>query len=194
MSRFKAGHEYPTVTQIIGQLDKGYGLMYWAAKCGSPDKMKAEQQKAKDIGSLAHSWIEAYMKGADVAEPQPKIRMAIKAFKKFLKGNEIKIIEAERELYSEEYKISGQSDLVVLYRGEITLIDFKCSKGIWEEAKIQIMAYKELLKENDVIVDRQIIVRLDKEIGSYETEEVSDEKYWKIFKILRELYKVRTGK
>ena len=195
MARYSfEGIEYPSVTQILGILDKSAALMGWATKCMkeyfeqnySADvdpimlindarfKYREVSKEALDIGSAVHNHIEKYIKyGQDVKQESIKdeVQNAFLAFLEWEDKNIKKWVKSEMQICHAGIGYAGTLDAVAeLKTGEICVIDFKSSKGIYDEYRTQIIAYFEAYKNLGNNADCTGILRLDKETGLPEWE------------------------
>jgi len=165
------------VTSIIGILDKP-ALMYWAVNQAMEylqrelkpgialDEVEiksilaeakrahtVKKNKATDIGTMTHGWIEKYIKAATKREKLPKrpvnkeMNNAIDCFFNWMKKNKAKFISSERKIYSKKYKYAGMVDLDVKINGKRTVVDIKTSNGIYPEYFLQGVAYMIALEE-----------------------------------------------
>lgn len=164
--------EFPSVTTIIGQLDKSGPLMGWAVKmvieylqqhkddlAKDPTETfkqakawyKQLQQQALDLGSELHNCIEVYLKGQKIdgiLEVHLELKGAFAEFCRWQQANNFQIVESEHIVWSEEYKFAGTLDCVAhLNGGALYLVDFKSSKAIYPEYLMQIAAYKVAYEE-----------------------------------------------
>jgi hypothetical protein len=76
---------------------------------------------------------------------------AISAFESYLKWEsmtKLEIIEQEMQLVSEQYQFGGCPDAIGLVNGELCLVDWKTSKGVYQDYLIQLAAYNQLWIEN----------------------------------------------
>jgi len=160
----------PSVTTIIGQLDKSGPLMGWAVKTMAEylkalaDKdgnilikkadvedifkkakayHKEVSQIAKDIGSEVHNAIEVHLKGQKVnLEGQPKeVLKGYDAFLTWEKENELNVVATERKVCS-KLLYAGTLDLIAELKGVLYLVDFKTSKAIYDDYVMQVAAYR----------------------------------------------------
>lgn len=158
----------PSVTTIIGGnlgWNKGV-LLGWTKKMMrqgiDPDKVR---DAAADVGTLAHSLIEEHItERAPHLETVPvnrddyspaHMKLAMNAFQAFLDWAETWEINfespdvlSEERLVSEWYQFGGTLDFIVPLQGELVLIDFKTSNGLYVEHRIQLAAYQYLYKEH----------------------------------------------
>lgn len=159
------GVEYPSVTTIIGLLDKSSALMPWAVnnalqyvkdnltKDSDIDELLIKAKKeyrnvskeAMDIGSEIHNLIEQYIKnGRDaVGKLRPEVENGFIAFLEWEKDNIKEWIESEMPIVDKTAGYAGTLDAIAkMKNGRIMCIDFKSSKGFYEGYDMQITAYK----------------------------------------------------
>lgn len=176
---------YPSVTNIIGILDKP-SLRYWFGRevyrAMVADPTLSEQQalskpyeiseSAKDRGSTIHSIVEAWRQKQVYVDnvPQP-FRGYAQAFYSWVKENHTEIVEHERTVVSKEHGYAGTLDLLIKLNGnKLPLVaDVKTGKDIYDEAWLQLSAYRQALAEEG-IKTAGIAVVLLQENGSYKFE------------------------
>ena len=86
---------------------------------------------------------------------------------------------------------------VVAVLGEVTLLDIKTSKGIYDEYRIQLAAYQEAWDELNpkTPIEKVVVLHLDKEtyqLTAHPFGDLSNE--WEMFKHLRALYVLQKKK
>lgn len=146
MSRFYTinGKEYPSVTTILSVISKP-GLTNWKVKLGKEESEKISGEAA-DIGSSVHKAIECYNKGKAFPMPADKeqqqiIRRAVRDYKKWVRETRFQPLESELVVYSNQYQYAGTLDCVGSIGNSLAVCDYKTSKGIWPEHKLQLAAY-----------------------------------------------------
>ncbi len=176
---------YPSVTEIISILDKP-GLRYWFGKevfrAMVADPTLTEKQalskpydvseSAKDRGSTIHSIVEAWRQNKVQVDNVPEpFRGYAQAFYQWVKENHTEIVEHERTVVSKKYGYAGTLDLLIKLNGsELPLVaDVKTGKDIYDEAWLQLSAYRQALAEEGVKT-AGIAVILLQEDGSYNFE------------------------
>lgn len=194
------GVEYPSVTSILGLLEKP-ALIGWAANCAVDyvedhlndvrntidvhiaegvlkDARKAHTVKkdaAADAGTLCHKAIELYIgtrskeDASDFVGLNEQARTGLEAFFEWESANQVEWLESEVEVVSVMRGYAGRFDAIARVNGLKYLIDFKTSKGIYDEMKYQQCAYQqaynESLEEGQEPVERLALLHLDKETG-----------------------------
>lgn len=127
---------------------------------------------AAAIGTMVHEWAEKHAKGLKPAMPvNPKIRNGVEAYLDWLKQHEIVFRANERRIYSRQYRYAGTVDAIGYVDGQLSVIDFKTSSGIYPEMAWQTAAYQHALQEEfGKPFERRWIIRFDKEGGGFESE------------------------
>lgn len=173
----KAGQRLPSVTTILGLLNKP-GLVPWAYNLGLAGKdMEAARDGAADAGTIAHWWAEQDIKaplppGSDWKESRPnyvilggkaprkvylsdidpevlaKAEGAFEAYRTWKSMTRLELVASEVSLVSEELGFGGTLDAIGKIDGKLLLIDFKTSNGTYWDHLLQIAAYGRLWNEN----------------------------------------------
>lgn len=184
--RLKDGTRVPGVTTVIGQLGWGKeGLMYWAWKLGTEGKdYKQERQKACNIGTLVHRFIELDLKENN---PDPKIvkaeypeatqadiNRALESYERnfvtWRKRNDFKVYLTEQKIVSEKYRYGGTIDCLGFLNGELVILDWKTSNSIYEDQLMQLATYKygwEECHPDMPIEGGAELLQISKEIGKF---------------------------
>uniref|UniRef100_A0A6H2A0I4 Putative PD-(D/E)XK nuclease superfamily protein n=1 Tax=viral metagenome TaxID=1070528 RepID=A0A6H2A0I4_9ZZZZ len=142
---------------------------------------KEVKEKSATLGSAVHLWIEQWTKGENPPIPQHpfdefteeevgKIVSGIMAFLKWVQDHNVKILHAEKLVYSMKHGFVGTLDAIAEVDGKKCLIDYKTSKGIYTEMRYQTVAYKKAYEEEtgQIIHGGRWIIRLDKETGDFQ--------------------------
>lgn len=100
--------------------------------------LKGEWSKRTEIGNIVHNYLELYLRGI-LRKKSPRINQLITAFDnlKFREQYPNFTFIPERILFSDEYKLAGQSDLVLInYEDKsFMILDYKTNhKGIKKTA------------------------------------------------------------
>lgn len=188
------GEKLPSVTQILGVINKP-ALINWANKMGLQGiKTNEVLRNTADIGTLAHEIIESWIKNRkpnwkDYTQEQRL--QACKCARRFFewkdKQEKFAPIVSEISLVSEKYQYGGCIDLIANLNGKRTVIDFKTSSGIWDEAKYQTSAYYNMANENGFDCVDVMIIRIGRD--DFETFKVEQkEQAFEVFKSALTLY------
>jgi len=197
--RNEAGDRIPSVTTILGILNKP-ALLDWAYQCGlRGEDYKAVRDQAADIGTLAHYLIMCYFSGEvpDTSEYSPqdleKAENSLIKFWDWEKVHKIEPVMVETPLVSEKYRFGGTIDFFGLIDDEFHLLDFKTGKSIYAEHFAQLAAYNELLAENGHLAKGARIVRLGRTEDEGFEERVAGnlDKHWRIFLACKDIYELQ---
>jgi hypothetical protein len=194
-----AVREVPSVTQILRVIDKSGALTQWAANATSDyiraairpgvcyDELQIDQiieqarrnfhtvsRSAKTVGQLAHEWIEAHLRASLYATPalplpvNEQTQKAIQAASVWI-AEHFKPLTMEHRLYSREHDYAGTLDVVGEVDGQLAVVDWKTSRAVYDEMRLQAAAYAQAWAEMyDVRVPDRWVIRLDKETGEFE--------------------------
>jgi hypothetical protein len=147
--------------------------MAWVAA----DAGKRATSEAGAIGTEAHHCIEAYLRqrnGENVQPLWPQEPMAQKCFLaaiNWLEQNQVKMLHAEKILYSRAHHVIGTTDLagVVSVNGRTAVIDYKTSNRLSPSMRLQLAAYQSMYQECfGIELEDRWLLRLDKETGACE--------------------------
>lgn len=164
--RWNDGGWVPGVTGIVKALDKSGPLVGWAkretaacairnlplltqmVKDGGPDaavewlKRTPDYQRdtAADLGSRIHLMAEAIARDVEV-EPSEEEVPYVEAYRRWQSVAKPEFVNVEFMVYSETYQYGGTADAVMRLAGDLWLVDYKTSKGVYAETALQLTAY-----------------------------------------------------
>lgn len=195
--RNKAGVVVPGVTTVIALLAKP-ALINWAWKLGlAGEDMNKVRDKAADVGTCVHYMCECFLKkqAPDLKDfTQDTIAKATPLaakFKAWFAKEKLELVASECSVVSEAWQYGGCIDVIAMLGEARVLFDIKTSKGIYDEYKIQLSAYKEAWNElhPGQPIHQITVIHLDKETGElnlYNFGDLSTE--FEVFKHLRAIY------
>jgi hypothetical protein len=174
--------------------------MFWAfeqgkaAERGEIEHLYDKRDEAADLGTQTHDAVERHIKGEeqDISELPNEVQTAFYSYIKWESVTNIKIVEQEINLFSEEHQFGGTPDGIGEIDGELCLIDWKTSKGVYPDFLMQLAAYKQLWDEN--FPNRPItggfhLCKFGKEFGNFSHHYWPDlDLAWKQFKLLLKAY------
>jgi hypothetical protein len=154
--RNAAGEKIPGTTTIIGRFKDSGGLLHWAfaqgqaAERGEIRSLYDKRDAAADTGTLAHALVEAHIKtGALPAEDcDPGALSAFEAYRKWASMTRLEIVEQETSMVSEVHQFGGTLDAIGKMGGELCMLDWKTSNGVYQDYLVQLAAYAILWEEN----------------------------------------------
>ena len=154
-------------------------------------------ETAKDIGHLAHEWLEVYIKEIlagtrtldnDCVPPEdPQAALCVSAAINWMRRHQFRPIASEKKIYSLEFDYFGTYDWLGYVTGcgdskccpfsgiALAQGDFKSSKGIWNEYLAQLASYWHATEEEfpSQPIDIGVILRLGKNDGEFESRVVT---------------------
>jgi ATP-dependent exoDNAse (exonuclease V) beta subunit len=134
------GEHFISVTQFISKFHKPFDTDYWskikAEKAGvSQEEILAEWKKlndrANEIGTSTHNWIENYYKrvyqeipfDVDVVDRINKFNVA---YTKWL--YKLQPLKFEQRVFSKRLRIAGMMDALFMYNDNVFILDWKSNK------------------------------------------------------------------
>ena len=97
------------------------------------------RDKAANAGSDIHQFAEAIVRGEDVVVPE-ELAPYVASYRKWLADFEPEFLAAEEMVYS-HHGYAGTFDAIARIAGEVWMLDYKTSKGVYEETALQLAAY-----------------------------------------------------
>lgn len=202
------GVKVPGVTSIIGRFKDSGGLLFWAfeqgkaAERGEIVKLYDKRDEAAEAGTLAHSLVEARIHGQtlpDLSGHSPDIaKKAMQGYENYIhwqEDNRIEIVYQEMELVSAIHLYGGCPDAIGRdSRGQLCILDWKTSNGVYQDYLIQIAAYRQLWEENvptEPITGGFHLLRFSKEQADFAHHYWSElDEAWRQFVLFREAYEI----
>jgi genome maintenance exonuclease 1 len=133
------GEKYKSITTVLGNYNK-QAIMEWRERVGAEEANKIST-KAANRGTKVHKICEDYINNEI---PELKMQMMMPDLKEmFFKIKPIideklgDVYSQEQALYSHKLKIAGRVDLIGMWNGKLSVIDFKTSAKQKEESYIQ---------------------------------------------------------
>jgi len=203
-----AGKPVISVTAATGVIDKSRPLIFWAVGLAKDflmenlkvliadtkgDKIAAvieeaskqhsiKKQKAADVGTQIHDWVEIFIKAKSRKEwpeipKDPQVYNGITAFLKWVDEYEVKFVSSEKIVYSKKYKYAGIMDAEAIIKKRLCVIDFKSSRAIYPEMRFQVAAYQAAAEEENgkEYPGNKWLMRFDKETGEFEAHEFAEQ-------------------
>lgn len=147
------GQRVPSVTTVLRVLAKP-ALIKWAHGLGLKGiDMDSYVDELAGIGTLAHRMILDHLRGdtTETASYSPdQVDLAENCFLKYLEWERQHSVEpliVEEALVSNDLMFGGTPDFYGTVDGQLTLIDFKTGKAIYEDYWYQLGGYSLLLAE-----------------------------------------------
>lgn len=158
--------------------------LFQAAKAAD----RATSQEAADVGTILHSYAElhsigkvneatALLEQVKGVEKYPAIMKCVGKYLEWDGKRKGTLVEAESLVASPSFRFCGKIDRLDRVNGKLVLRDYKTSKAIFTEHKIQLAMYRLALREwKGLQVDAIEILRFGKTDGEFETELIEDTK------------------
>lgn len=155
-------YEFPSITTVLGRQPKD-ALFAWQKRVGIEEANRISRQAAVK-GTKVHNFIEdmIFNRAVDFNTMMPNVRMNMKGAEKVLNDNLDEVWASECKLFSKYLGVAGRVDLVGLWCGVPSIVDFKTSlrhKTIAdiENYLIQETAYAIMFEEITTISIPQLV-------------------------------------
>lgn len=200
--KLKDGTLVPGVTTCLGIMAKP-ALIPWANKLGLQGiEVGKYVDVLAEIGTVAHEMVLCHHKGIDfdptgyADDVIDKAENALISYFNWEKNHTVEPVLTEAAMVSEQWGFGGTVDLLCRLDGELTLVDYKTSKGIFPEHIYQLAAYETLLKENGYHIDGRRVLRIGRdESEGFDEKTVGDtDREWDIFRHCLALYNLGVTK
>jgi len=179
-------------------------LIAWArreAMAGNDPNLIRDE--AASIGTITHYLIECHLKNRiwemDLSiYPKSDIDVAETCFLAYLEWervHDLKTLQADgTPLVSEKYRYGGTLDWIGYIDGKLAIMDYKTGTGVYDEARIQAAAYKQLWIENnggqgDPMFWLLHLGKKDGEFAPYQWADLS--RWWSVFEHLLAIDQLR---
>ena len=199
---------YPSVTTVVGYfkpLETFESLMKWSNFLGfkHKDYIKERDNKAA-FGTAVHETVAGLLTNTPVDKSVSDSLTinyladyadAIKYFERFMMVEMIHPIDtifSEETIVSEKLGYAGTIDWLGTYKNKTFLFDFKTSSSMHETMKLQLSAYRKLLKEErDIIIDGAAIVFISKKGVTLQEVSLDElDKVYKKFEVMLQLFEL----
>tara|TARA_R100000808_G_scaffold6488_1_gene19245 strand:- start:2607 stop:3260 length:654 start_codon:yes stop_codon:yes gene_type:complete len=197
----KDGKRVPSVTTIISQ-QLGWNkqaLIGWTKRMmlGGQDSDKVLDE-ASQIGTLLHLLIEAHQQGFDVDTKDfsyNQEKAAMKAYAGYLEWYQkknFKSLKNEVVLVNEELQVGGTIDSIGKMGDDLVVVDWKTSKYLYAENKLQLAAYTYMFEQAQpkANVAYGLVMRFGKDDGKFHQHVVKREKLETGIEIFKALIKI----
>jgi len=185
---------YPSVTTILGIIDKGANFKEWLINNGRNSDYIT--MKAMDEGSQVHGLIERFCinpespincitydgEGREVHSYNKDVWTMFSRFIAFYRKVRPKLIAVEQALCDNELGYGGSVDIICEFNGLRWLIDNKTGSYIYDEYDLQMAAYSVLWNKTfpDLKIDRTAILHLDAQTRTEGKGDAIQGKGWKL--------------
>ena len=199
---------YPSLTTVVGYfkpLETFESLMKWSNFLGfkHKDYIKERDNKAA-FGTAVHETVAGLLTNTPVDKSVSDSLTinyladyadAIKYFERFMMVEMIHPIDtifSEETIVSEKLGYAGTIDWLGTYKNKTFLFDFKTSSSMHETMKLQLSAYRKLLKEErDITIDGAAIVFISKKGVTLQEVSLDElDKVYKKFEVMLQLFEL----
>ena len=154
--------DYPSVTTVLGAMLDKSALAEWRERVGD-EQADFTSRLAASRGTNIHNMCENYVRGLDVDVSMPFNAVLFNQVKKVLDEHVDDIIGCELTLVSDHLKVAGSCDLIALYDGKLSIIDYKTSaknkmKDWIESYFLQTALYSYMLWEMTGMLAQQLVI------------------------------------
>jgi genome maintenance exonuclease 1 len=192
------GKKYPSASTISGLLNRDV-IAKWRAKVGG-EEADRKTKRGADRGTYIHAICEKYLLNTMTLRENlgmmPTMKELYLQLKKEFDIHITKVYAVEQALYSDRLRIAGRTDAVVMWDGEIVILDVKTSGYIKPKEWIinyfvQASAYAEMFEERTGIAIKKVVIATAVEDTGYPSVYMEDKaEYLPILdKCLAEYYK-----
>lgn len=126
---FTPNGSFPSLTTILGKTANNAWLERWKAKVGEEEAARISKE-ATDRGTLIHDFAERHFNGEEIfLDNQPKdVKQMTNDLIRLTSTGIEEIYGQEQILWSPKLKYAGRCDMVGIWKGKPTIVDFKTSK------------------------------------------------------------------
>lgn len=156
----------PSVTTIIGVVDKSGPLIGWAKRTTAEAAVDnaasipgwvnlagrdgaislltkaatVQRDRAADAGTAVHAYAEAISRGQAIEVPEDYAPF-VAVYRRWIADFSPHFLAAEEMVCSLKYHYAGTLDAICTLAGETWLLDYKTAKGVYPETALQLAAY-----------------------------------------------------
>lgn len=147
---------------------------YWALLKQAKGAHARSKKKAADRGTLAHAWIEDYIKGKSTTIPSDKmVANSVLKFIAWVEANSVTWVASELQCGSEKHMFACIIDVLAVVNDKLTLVEVKTSAGIYDSFYVQTAGQKICLDEMGCPpFEDRIILWIPKEGDAFEAHPV----------------------
>ena len=153
----------PSITPGVEHAESYLEQVYESAKKEASRLKRA----AGDVGTEAHTVLERY---PDIPTlPDGPVGRCVAGGVAWLESAKPEWKIKEQPIYSRRYRFSGRLDGLAVIAGRLSLVDWKSSKGIYPEYRLQTAAYNAAWEEEhpEDRIEQRVLIHLGKEDGSF---------------------------
>lgn len=123
-----------------------------------------------------HAVLEMMLKGEEEVEYPAMYEEYVDGIRVFLSEHEIIPLAIEEPIYSELMGVAGTPDLLCLYDGVLTLVDYKFVSAISKtKVKAQLNGYRRIYNDNGVFPEKLLAIHFKRGTKTEYPVSISDE-------------------
>ena len=135
--RTPEGNLYPSVTSVLSASEDKSWYDEWVARVGQ-EEADLISRKATKRGTRIHKYCENYIQGIPNEYYNILDKITFKSIIPII-DKITKVYAIESQLYSDVLRVAGTVDLIGVYEGNLSVIDWKTSK--WSKNSDEIHSY-----------------------------------------------------
>jgi hypothetical protein len=161
------GERVVRVSTVLGVINKP-GLLHWYGKHGA-EECRRLSKIATDFGTRFHAAMELHALGKPLMpwELDADIAPHVAAAQQWFDDNVLEVVGIERRVHSRAYGYAGTADLLARVRdvaNELPVAcDWKTSKEVSPEYRLQLSAYLEAAGEDGVALYGRMVLQAPRE-------------------------------
>jgi len=190
----KDGKEYVRVTRVLDIIAKPE-FYRWYAKYGWDYCINYRDDRAA-FGTRVHKEIQNWLENKKVWIDNEEMGKVFDIFKMWYDIHDFKVENLEVHLFDDEMEVAGTCDYGGMFDGKRMILDWKTSKKVYDNYKLQIAVYLYMYEKNmNLKCDGAGVVCFTKD-GVIEEFFTRDEclELLETFKHAREVYRWKHGK
>jgi genome maintenance exonuclease 1 len=159
------GKRYPSASSVAGILNRE-AIAKWRKRVGAEEADK-KTKKGADRGTYVHLLCEKYLLNIMTMQERlgmmPSMKELFLQIKRYFDQHISEVYCVEQALYSDRLRLAGRCDAIVVWDGEIVILDIKTSGYVKPEAWIlnyfvQTSAYAEMFEERTGIPVGKVVL------------------------------------
>jgi len=157
------GRKYPRVTAILDIIHRPE-LERWRAELGN-DEADRIKNEAAQIGLCLHHICRLFHQDRSFDMPATsQIGQMFATYRQWFETAVDVVVATEQLVVSRKFGYAGTYDALAVLKGDSTpsIIDLKTSKDFWPTMALQLAAYREAVLEEGQVVNRRLVVRIDR--------------------------------
>lgn len=171
------------VEKVEAEWDRLASLSLAERKLALADAAKEharKRDKAAEIGSKIHEWVELHIRALIHFGPEPEwptdpqIVGGVERYLEWESQHHVEYLHTERYVYHRDDRYAGQADVVAVVDGRLTLPDIKSSNYFSVDYVLQTAAYAEAynMEFPDAPIEHRLILMIDNVEGELDPKDL----------------------